>query len=122
MAAFLGVFVSGSVLVSLMRHADEADAAASPSASVTPTSPQPEPGPVVDAYLAWVPDGLPPAYGATIARLPTVGKLAVVASALRAVSFLEMYSEVPTDRLAYVLDDMSAYGIDVREAEAQLGW
>ena len=80
MAAFLGVFVSGSVLVSLMRHADEADAAASPSASHTPSSPQPEPGPVVDAYLAWVPDGLPPAYGATIARLPTVGKLAVVAS------------------------------------------
>jgi len=80
MAAFLGVFVSGSVLVSLMRHADEADATASPSASATPTSPQPEPGPVVDAYLAWIPDGLPPAYGATIARLPTVGKLAVVAS------------------------------------------
>ena len=82
MAAFLGVFVSGSVLVSLMRHADEADAAATPSASHsgTPTSPQPEPGPVVDAYLAWVPDGLPPGYGATIAQLPTVGKIAVVAS------------------------------------------
>ena len=27
-----------------------------------------------------MPDGLPPAYGATIARLPTVGKIAVVAS------------------------------------------
>jgi len=49
-------------------------------------------------------------------------QLAVIASALRAVSFLEMYSEVPTDRLAYVLDDMSAYGVYVREAEAQLGW
>ena len=40
----------------------------------------PEPGPVVDAYLAWVPDGLPPGYGATIAELPSVGKIAVVAS------------------------------------------
>ena len=81
-AAFLGVLVSGSVLISLMRHADEADAPASPSASnsATPTSPQPEPGPVVDAYLAWVPDGLPPGYGATIAQLPSVGKIAVVAS------------------------------------------
>ena len=82
MAAFLGVFVSGSVLIALVRHADEADEPASPSASTsaTPTSPEPEPGPVVDAYLAWVPDGLPPGYGATIAHLPTVGKIAVVAS------------------------------------------
>ena len=81
-AAFLGVFVSGSVLISLVRHADEADASSSPSVSnsATPTSPQPEPGPVVDAYLAWVPDGLPPGYGATIAQLPSVGKIAVVAS------------------------------------------
>ena len=81
-AAFLGVFVSGSVLIALIRHADEADAPSSPSASTsaTPTSPQPEPGPVVDAYLAWVPAGLPPGYGATIAHLPSVGKIAVVAS------------------------------------------
>jgi hypothetical protein len=82
MAAFLAVLVSGSVLVSLMRRADEADASTSPSASSsgTPTSPQPEPGVLVDAYLAWVPDGLPPGYGATIAQLPSVGKIAVVAS------------------------------------------
>jgi D-alanyl-D-alanine carboxypeptidase-like protein len=82
MAAFLAVLVSGSVLVSLMRRADEADAPISPSASSsgTPTSPQPEPGVLVDAYLAWVPNGLPPGYGATIAQLPTVGKIAVVAS------------------------------------------
>lgn len=80
MAAFLAVLVSGSVLVSLLRHAGEADAPATPSASDTPTSPQPEPGPVVDAYLAWVPNGLPPGYGGTIAHLPSVGKAAVVAS------------------------------------------
>ena len=81
-AAFLGVLVSGSVLISLVRHVDEADAPASPSASTsaTPSSPQPEPGPVIDAYLAWVPAGLPPGYGATVAHLPSVGKTAVVAS------------------------------------------
>jgi hypothetical protein len=82
LAAFLGVLVSGSVLIALMRHADEADAPATPSASGsgTPTSPQPEPGPAVDAYLAWVPAGLPPGYGASIAQLPSVGRIAVVAS------------------------------------------
>jgi hypothetical protein len=80
-AAFLGVFVSGSVLIALVRRADGADAPSSPSVSNSATpSPQPEPGPVVDAYLAWVPDGLPPGYGATIAQLPSVGKIAVVAS------------------------------------------
>jgi hypothetical protein len=82
LTAFLAVLVSGSVLVALLGRADDAAAPAPPSASGSgsPTSPQPEPGPVVDAYLAWVPDGLPPGYGATIAQLPSVGKIAVVAS------------------------------------------
>ncbi|MGZ5298195.1 MAG: M15 family metallopeptidase [Actinomycetota bacterium] len=81
-SAFLAVFVSGSVLVSLLNRADAGHGSASPSvsASGTPSSPQPEPGPRVDAYLAWVPDGLPPGYGAAVAALPTVGKIAVVAS------------------------------------------
>ena len=83
-AAFLGVFVSGSVSLALVRHADEADAPVSRSASssATPSSPQPEPGPVVDAYLAWVPDGLPPGYGATIAQLPSVGKIVVASDTI----------------------------------------
>ncbi len=34
----------------------------------------------MDAYLAWVPDGLPPGYGAAVAGLSTVDKIAVVAS------------------------------------------
>jgi hypothetical protein len=81
-SAFVAVLVSGSVLVSLMDHADADRGAASPSTSSsgTPTSPEPEPGPRVDAYLAWVPGGLPPGYGASVAGLPTVGKIAVVAS------------------------------------------
>lgn len=81
-SAFLAVFVSGSVLVSLLNRADANDGSTSPSASGsrTPSSPHPEPGPRVDAYLAWAPDGLPPGYGASVAALPTVGKIAVVAS------------------------------------------
>ena len=80
-AAFLAVFVSGSVLVSLLNRADADKGSASPSPSgSTSPSPQPEPGPRVDAYLAWVPDGLPPGYGAAVAGLSTVDKIAVVAS------------------------------------------
>jgi hypothetical protein len=80
--AFFAVLVSGSVFVSLLNRADEGSGSATPTASTshTPSSPQPEPGPRVDAYLAWVPDGLPPGYGATVAALATVGKIAVVAS------------------------------------------
>ncbi len=80
--AFVAVLVSGSVLVMLLDRIDAEEAAASPSpsASGSPTSPSPEPGPAVDAYLAWVPDGLPPGYGAAVAGLATVGKIAVVAS------------------------------------------
>ena len=80
-SAFLAVFLSGTVLVSLLNHAD-ADggrASASPSGS-PPGSPQPEPGPRLDAYLAWVPGGLPAGYGAQVAALPTVGRIAVVAA------------------------------------------
>lgn len=81
-SAFLAVLVSGSVLVSLLNGAgaNDGSASASPSGTRTPSSPQPGPGPRVDAYLAWVPDGLPPGYGAAVAALPTVGKIAVVAS------------------------------------------
>ena len=82
LSAFLAVLVSGSVLVSLLSRADAGNGTSSPSASGsgTPASPQPEPGPHLDAYLAWVPEGLPPGYGAAIAGLATVGKIAVVAS------------------------------------------
>lgn len=82
LSAFVAVLVSGSVLVSLLNRADAGNGTSSPSASGsgTPASPQPEPGPHLDAYLAWVPEGLPPGYGAAIAGLATVGKIAVVAS------------------------------------------
>jgi hypothetical protein len=80
-SAFLAVLVSGSVLVSLSNRADVGKGPASPSASHSGTpSPQPETGPRVDAYLAWVPEGLPPGYGAAVAALSTVDKVAVVAS------------------------------------------
>jgi hypothetical protein len=80
-SAFLAVFVTGTMLVSLLRHADAAGGSASPSASSTATaSPKPESGPSLDAYLAWVPGGLPSGFGAKIAALPTIGQIAVVAA------------------------------------------
>jgi hypothetical protein len=81
-SAFLAVFVSGTILVSLWSHADAGGegASTSPAGPSSPSSPQPEPGPHLDAYLAWVPGGLPPGYGAQIAALPTVGRIAVVAA------------------------------------------
>jgi hypothetical protein len=79
-ASFLAVFVAGSVLVTLLRRAD-AGSEASPTASSSPSSsPQPQHGPEIDAYLAWVPGGLPPGYGAKIAALSTVDRVAVVAA------------------------------------------
>ena len=79
-AAFLGVFVAGSMLVTLLRHAD-AGSTASPSVTPSsPASPRPPSQPEVDAYLAWVPGGLPPGFGADVAKLPTVGQVAVVAA------------------------------------------
>jgi hypothetical protein len=80
-SAFLAVFLSGAVLVSLLNHADAGSTDASVSPSGSPSgSPQPESGPRLDAYLAWVPGGLPPGYGAEIRALPTVGRIAVVAA------------------------------------------
>ena len=80
-SAFLAVFVSGTVLVSLLSHADAGSADASVSPSRSPSgSPQPEPGPSLDAYVAWVPGGLPPGYGSQVAALPTIGRIAVVAA------------------------------------------
>jgi hypothetical protein len=79
-SAFLAVLVAGSVLVSLLRRAN-AGTEASPTISATPSSsPQPQHGPEIDAYLAWVPGGLPPGYGAKVAALPTVDRIAVVAA------------------------------------------
>jgi hypothetical protein len=80
-SAFVAVLVAGSVLVSLLNHAEADDRSASPTVSVSSSpSPRPEPGPRVDAYLAWVPDGLPPGYAAAVRALPTVDTIAAVAS------------------------------------------
>ena len=78
-AAFLGVFIAGSMLVALLRGTDAGHA--SPSATGSPTgSPRPPGPPEIDAYLAWVPGGLPAGFGARVAHLPTVGRVAVVAA------------------------------------------
>jgi len=79
-AAFLGVFLAGSMLVTLLRRAD-ANSSATPSATPSSSpSPRPPSQPEVDAYLAWAPGGLPAGFGAKVAHLPTVDRLAVVAA------------------------------------------
>ena len=79
-SAFVAVATAGSVLVTLIRRAEADGQAGSPTPS-TSTSPSPPPptGPRVDAYLAWVPGGLPVGYGVKIAALPTIARVAVVA-------------------------------------------
>jgi hypothetical protein len=79
-SAFVAVAVAGSVLVTLIQQAEADGQAGSPTPSTsTSSSPLPPTGPAVDAYLAWVPGGLPAGYGGKIAALPTIDRVAVVA-------------------------------------------
>ncbi|MGZ6545120.1 MAG: M15 family metallopeptidase [Actinomycetota bacterium] len=80
-SAFVAVFVAGSVFVSLLRRAHGDSNGASPSVSAGPTAtPSAVTGPSVDAYLVWVPGGLPPGFGAKVGALPTVGPITIVAA------------------------------------------
>ena len=80
-AAFVAVFIAGSVFVSLLRSAHADSSAASPSVSAGPTAPpSPASGPSVDAYLVWVPGGLPSGFGAKVGHLPSVGPITLVAA------------------------------------------
>ena len=79
-AAFVAVATAGSVLVALIQRAEADGQAGSPTPSTDVSSPAPpSTGPSVDAYLAWVPGGLPGGYGVKVAALPTVAQVAVVA-------------------------------------------
>jgi hypothetical protein len=78
-SAFVAVFIAGSVFVSLLRSASADSSAGSPSVSVGPSH-SPAAGLSVDAYLVWVPGGLPPGFGAKIGALSAVGPFTVVAA------------------------------------------
>lgn len=79
-SAFVAVAAAGSVLVTLIHRAEADGKAASPTPSMgTSPSPPPPTGPSVDAYLAWVPGGVPVGYAVKIAALPTIARVAVVA-------------------------------------------
>ncbi len=79
-AAFVAVAVAGSVFVRLIGHAQAGATDATPTPSAGSPGPKPHQGPTVDAYLAWVPGGLPSGYGGDVASLPTVDHVAVVAA------------------------------------------
>jgi hypothetical protein len=78
-AAFLAVFVAGSLFAALLDRAgagtdDETLEPATPS-----TSARPEPAPRIEAYLAWVPGGLPQSFAARAARMAGIEQVSVVA-------------------------------------------
>ena len=78
-SAFVAVAAAGSVLVTLIQRVEADGEASTPTPSNgTPSAPPPA-GPRVDAYLAWVPGGLPVGFGVKVAALPTVARVAVVA-------------------------------------------
>lgn len=78
-SAFLAVAVGGSALVSLIQRAQADSRSAEPTPSPATPTPTPRKGPPMDAYLAWVPGGLPPGFGGRVRALPTVERVAVVA-------------------------------------------
>lgn len=96
--AFLAVAVGGSALVSLIQRAQADSQAVSPTPSTaTPTSSPPK-GPGMNAYLAWVPGGLPPGFGGRVRSLPTVDRVAVVAAD-------NVWMTVSTDESGNVVDE-----------------
>ena len=80
-SAFLAVFVAGSLFVSLLRSARTDSRPVSPSTSSGPSATPAGPtGPTVDAYLAWVPGGLPVGFASKVGRLATIGPITAVAA------------------------------------------
>jgi hypothetical protein len=78
-AAFLAVFVTGSLFAVLLdRAAEGTDGVVTPSASPS-GSPEPEPPARIDAYLAWIPGGLPPTFATRAGRLAGIDQVTAVA-------------------------------------------
>lgn len=96
--AFLAVAVGGSALVSLIQRAQADSKAASPTASAATPTPSPRKGRGMDAYLAWVPGGLPPGFAGRVRSLPTVDRVAVVAAD-------NVWMTVSTDENGNVVDE-----------------
>jgi hypothetical protein len=80
-SAFIAVALAGSVLVRMIQHAqaDAGTGSPTPSASGSP-GPEPQRGPYIDAYLVWVPGGLPPGFGGRLGALSIVDRVTVVAA------------------------------------------
>ena len=78
-ATFIAVFVTGSLFATLLQRADAGPDGDGPTPSAAPSSPEPEPADGIDAYLAWVPGGLPPAFAGRAGRLAGMQHVTVVA-------------------------------------------
>jgi hypothetical protein len=78
-AAFLAVFATGSLFAVLLDRAGAGtDGVVSPSASPS-GSPSPEPPARIEAYLAWVPGGLPATFTSRAGRLGGIEEVTAVA-------------------------------------------
>ena len=69
-ATFAGVAVIGSILVSALSGGDsEATSSPTPTTAPPPSSVAP---PAPQAWLSWVPGGLPPSYGDLVSTVPDI--------------------------------------------------
>jgi D-alanyl-D-alanine carboxypeptidase-like protein len=79
-AAFLAVLVVGSALVAglqALAGGGEATPAPPPTSSPNPSGEPPEPAKTPEAYLAWVPGGMPEGFAESLTQAPEVASITV---------------------------------------------
>ncbi|HJX06558.1 MAG TPA: hypothetical protein VJ736_00670 [Actinomycetota bacterium] len=100
-ATFVGVAVTGSTIVWLGGRSDAGSA--TPTSSATPSSSASAPAPTPEAWLAWVPGGLPSGFGDLVSTVPDVTAFATA-----------------TADIAWMTASLDANGDGVDEPEAPM--
>jgi D-alanyl-D-alanine carboxypeptidase-like protein len=112
-AAFIAVLVTGSLLVAILRRADAGPGDSSSSVPAGTPSPRPEPKPRIDAYLAWVPGGLPATFASRASSLAGIERVTAVAedNVWMTASYAKNGALVDRPRAPYMVP-IDAAGID----------